>query len=67
MVATHNKIITMTEAVAEGVVHVEVGVAMDLLVQEVMKTLKNHHQVWSFPKFSSAKILYCTVASVRYG
>ena len=44
MVATHNKIITMTE----GVVHVEVGVAMDLLVQEVTKTLKNHHQVWSW-------------------
>ena len=48
MVATHNKIITMTGAVAEGVVHVEVGVAMDLLVQEVTKTLKNHHQVWSW-------------------
>jgi len=45
MVATHNKIITMTEAMAEGVVHVEVGMAMNLLVQEVMKTLKNHHQV----------------------
>jgi len=45
MVAIHNTIITMIGDVVEDVALVEVGVAMDLPVVEVMKISRNHHQV----------------------
>ena len=42
---SNNKITTMIEGVAEGVVQEEVVGAMDPVGAEVMKISKNHHQV----------------------
>jgi len=45
MVAIHNMTITMIGDMVEDIALVEVGVAIDLPVVEVMKISKNHHQV----------------------